>query len=98
MKSGLYTIIEFDENDKWFVIGETMYNDEKYNYLIRVTSDETDFIEDFMVVKCFDNNGEEYFDVVKDSDVLKEVTPLLIPNIDELLKNPKEALKELIKY
>jgi len=35
---------------------------------------------------------------VKDKDVLKNVTPLLIPNLDELLKNPKEALKELIKY
>jgi len=46
MKSGLYTIVEFDENDKWFVIGETIYNDEKYNYLIRVTPDETDFIEE----------------------------------------------------
>jgi len=98
MKSGLYTIVEFDENDKWFVIGETIYNDEKYNYLIRVTPDETDFIEDFMVVKCFNDNGEEYFDVVKDSEVLKVITPLLIPNIDELLKKPKEALKELIKY
>jgi len=98
MKSGLYTIIEFDKDDKWFVIGETIYNNEKYNYLIRVTPNEDDFIEDFMVVKCFSNNGEEYFDVVKDKDVLKNVTPLLIPNLDELLKNPKEALKELMKY
>lgn len=98
MKSGLYTIIEFDSNDKWFVIGETVYADEKYNYLIRLTPDETDFIEDFMVVKCIINNGEEYFDVVKDKGILNNIVPLLVPNTEELLKNSKEAFKELIKY
>jgi len=51
-----------------------------------------------ILLKSFNDNGEEYFDVVKDSEVLKVITPLLIPNIDELLKKPKEALKELIKY
>ncbi len=98
MKSGLYTIIEFDSNDKWFVIGETIYENEKYNYLIRLTPDETDFIEDFMVVKCFISNDEEYFDVVKDGTILKAIMPLLVPNTEELLKKPKEALKELMKY
>ncbi len=98
MKSGLYTIIEFAENDKWFVIGETTYNDEKYNYLIKVTPDENDFIEEFMTVKCIMNNGEEYFDEVTDQAILKEIMPKLIPNLDELLQNPKEALEELNKY
>ncbi len=98
MKSGLYTIIEFDENDKWFVIGETVYNNEKYNYLIKVTPDETDFIEEFMTVKCITNNGEEYFDQVTDQAILKEILPQLIPDLAELLQNPKEALEELNKY
>lgn len=98
MKSGLYTIIEFDENEKWFVIGETTYNNEKYNYLIKLTSDESDFIEDFMVVKCSISNNEEYFDMVKDKEILNKVVPLLIPDTDELLRKPKEALKELMKY
>ena len=97
MKSGLYTIIEFAENDKWFVIGETTYNGENYNYLIKVTPDETDFIEEFMTVKCLNVNGEEYFDEVKDQNILKEIMPSLIPGVEELLKNPEEALKELMK-
>ena len=84
MKSGLYTIIEFDDNDKWLVIGETIYKDDKYNYLIKVTPDETDFIADFMTVKCINDGNEEYFDVVQDKDVLKEIMPILMPDIKEL--------------
>lgn len=98
MKSGLYTIIEFDANDKWFVIGETIHNNEKYNYLIKLTPDETDFIEDFMTVKCITNNNEEYFDTVTDKELLRELMPNLVPELEELLKNPKETLKELVKY
>lgn len=98
MKSGLYTIIEFDSNDKWFVIGETVYNNEKYNYLIRLTPDESDFTSEFAVVKCLSNNGMEYFDVVKDKAILDALIPLLIPNSEDLLKNSKEALMELMKY
>ncbi len=98
MKSGLYTIIEFDDNDKWFVIGETIYNNDKYNYLIRLAPDESDFIEEFTVVKCLSSNGMEYFDIVKDKAILNTIIPLLIPNTEDLLKKSKEALKELMKY
>ena len=98
METGLYTIIEFDENDKWFVIGETIYNDEKYNYLIKLTPDENDFIEDYKTVKCFEKDNQEYFEIVKDKEVLRNIMPQLVPELEELLRNPKEALKELIKY
>lgn len=98
MKSGLYTIIEFDENDKWFVINETVYNNEVYDYLIRVTADESDFIEDFMVVKCIKHGKDEYFDIVKDQQVLKVIIPKLIKGTEEIIKHPNEALKELNKY
>lgn len=98
MKRGLYTIIEFGKNDKWFVINETIYNNEVYNYLIRVTSDETDFIEDFMVVKCIKKGSLEYFDTVTDKDVLKTVIPKLLEGVEDLINDPNEALKELSKY
>ena len=98
MKNGLYTIIEFTEKDKWFVIGETTYNNEVYNYLIKLTPDGSDFVKEYRVVKCQINNGKENFITINDREILKQIMPSLIPNLDELLKNPKESLKELMKY
>jgi hypothetical protein len=95
MENNLYTIIEFDENEKWFVIGDTTYNSENYNYLIKVTPDEQDFIEDFMVVKCIKDEDDEYFDEVNDKDLLEKIMPLLFPAAKEVLKDPKKALKKL---
>lgn len=96
MKSGLYTIIEFDENNKWFVLSETIYNNEIYEYLIKVNKEEDDFIEDFMVVKCIIQKEEEYFSIVKDKDTLAHVLPKLIPGTEAILKNPKEALLKIL--
>lgn len=97
MENGLYTIIEFDDDDKWFVISETIYNNDTYEYLIRVNKEEDDFIEEFMVVKCEVENGEEYFSVVEDRDTLSIVLPKLIPGTEAIVKNPKEALFKLLK-
>ncbi len=97
MKSGLYTIIEFDKDDKWFVISETVYNNEVYNYLIRVTADESDFIEDFMVIKCIKNGEDEYFDTVTDQALLKVIVPKLVGGTNELVNNPEKFLEELKK-
>ncbi len=97
MKSGLYTIIEFDKDDKWFVISEIVYNNEVYNYLIRVTADESDFIEDFMVVKCIKNGEDEYFDTVTDKALLKVIIPRLVEGTEALVNNPEKFLRELNK-
>ena len=42
----MYTIVEFDDNNKWFVISEKEINNIKYSYLIRVNSAEDDFIDE----------------------------------------------------
>jgi len=97
MNNGLYTIIEFDEDDKWFVISETSYNNETYEYLIRVNKEEDDFIEDFMVVKCVIQGDEEYFETIQDREILSIVIPKLIPGTESLLKNPKETLSKILK-
>ena len=45
MESGLYTIVEFDDNDKWFVMYEKEIDGIKYSYLIRVNQNEDKFID-----------------------------------------------------
>jgi len=96
MKSGLYTVIEFDEDNKWFVLSEVTYNNTVYEYLIKINKAEDDIIEEFMVVKCAYKDGEEYFAIVRDKHILKKVLPKLIPGAESILKNPKESILKIL--
>ncbi len=94
MNNGLHTVVEFDENDKWFVLAEKMIDGSKYSYLVRVNQSEDDFIDEYQVVKSYFSNGDEYMDVVN-GDELRKVVPLLIPEAKEYIEHP-EKLKELL--
>ncbi len=94
MNNGLHTVVEFDENDKWFVLAEKMIDGSKYSYLVRVNQNEDDFIDEYQVVKSYFSNGDEYMDVVN-GDELRKVVPLLIPEAKEYIEHP-EKLKELL--
>ena len=94
MNNGLHTVVEFDENDKWFVLAEKVIEGSKYSYLVRVNQNEDDFIDEYQVVKSYFSNGDEYMDVVN-GDELRKVVPLLIPEAKEYIEHP-EKLKELL--
>lgn len=94
---GLFTLVEFDEGDKWFVTAEKEIDGFKYSYLIRVNDAEDDFIDEFQLVKSSYDNGEEYMETVVDKEEEKRIIPILIPEAgiiskdEELLKLLKEA-------
>ena len=94
MNNGLHTVVEFDENDKWFVLAEKMIDGSKYSYLVRVNQNEDDFIDEYQVVKSYFDGNDEYMDVVN-GDELRTVVPLLIPEAKEYIEHP-EKLKELL--
>ena len=94
MNNGLHTVVEFDENDKWFVLAEKVIDGSKYSYLVRVNQSEDDFIDEYQVVKSYFSNGDEYMDVVN-GDELRKVVSLLIPEAKEYIEHP-EKLKELL--
>lgn len=94
MENGLYTVVEFDDNDKWFVIAEKVIDGSKYSYMIRVNQNEDDFIDEYQVVKSYFNGNDEYMDVVN-GDELKRITAILVPEAKELIEHP-EKLKKLL--
>ncbi|MBR3898418.1 MAG: hypothetical protein IKJ43_03970 [Bacilli bacterium] len=93
---GLFTLVEFDEGDKWFVTAEKEIDGFKYSYLIRVNDTEDDFIDEFQLVKSFYENGEEYMETVVDIEEEKKILPILIPEADTISKD-EELLKLLRK-
>ena len=94
MQNGLHRVVEFDYNDKWFVLAEQIIQRTKYSFLVKVNETEDDFLEEYQVVKSYFENGNEYMDTVK-GDELKKVVPLLIPDSKKYIDHP-EMLKEFL--
>ena len=94
MDNGLHTVVEFGDNDKWFVLAEKVIDGSKYSYLIRITNDEDDFIDEYQVVKSYFDGNDEYMDVVTGED-LKRIISLLVPETKEFIDHP-ERLKDLL--
>ena len=94
MENGLYTTVEFDDNDKWFVIAEKVNDGCKYSFMIRLNQSEDDFIDEYQVVKSYFDGNDEYMDLVN-GDELRKVVPILVDDAKELIKNP-ERIKELL--
>ena len=94
MDSGLYTVVVFDENDKWFVIAEKVIDGTKYSYLIRVNQSEEDFIDEYKVVRSYFDGEDEYMDEVNGDD-LKRVVSILVPEAKKYIEHP-ELLKEIL--
>lgn len=94
MESGLYTVVVFDENDKWFVIAEKVIDGTKYSYLIRVNQSEEDFIDEYKVVRSYFDGEDEYMDEVN-ADDLKRVVSILVPEAKKYIEHP-ELLKEIL--
>ena len=92
MENGLHTVVEFGDNDKWFVLAEKVIDGSKYSYLIRITNDEDDFIDEYQVVKSYFDGDDEYMDVVTGED-LKRIISLLVPETKEFIDHP-ERLKD----
>lgn len=93
---GLYTIVEFDTDNKWFVIAEKVIEGIKYSYLIRVNSNEDDFLDEYMVVKSSFEGEREFMEIVNEKDELQRVMPILVPDSKEYIDNP-EKLRELLR-
>ncbi len=92
---GLYTVVEFSKDDKWFVISEKIIDGIKYSYLIRVNEKEDDFINEFQIAKSYYDGSAEYMDIVSDKEMIKKIMPVLMPEAEEYINNPKK-LKELL--
>ncbi len=93
--NSLFKVLEFADNTKWFIINETVYNNEMYKYLIKVNNDETDFLDEFLLVKYYTKDGKEYIENVTDSKISEPVMLKILPEIKPILNNKQEILNKL---
>ena len=95
MQDSLFKILEFADGSKWLIIGQTLYNNETYKYLIGVTNDEEDLLDKYLLVKYYIKDNEEYITQVTDPKVSEPVMVQIMPEIKPILSHKDEILEKL---
>lgn len=93
--SGLYNIVSFDDDAKWFVLYEGKVDKKDYSYLAKLNDKEDGITKDFKLVKSEYSLGDEYMEEVTDQSELKKVLPKLIPEVQTYIDNP-DKIKDLL--
>ncbi len=94
MNNEEFKVVELADGTKWFVLSEIVYDKGLYRYVVGVEND--DLTDKFQVLRVYFSEGEEYFQTVKDQEILKQVIPLLMPDTKDYIDNP-DKLKELME-
>lgn len=95
MNDSLFKVINFMDGNKWFVIAQTVYNNENYKYLIKLTKDEEDFEDEFLLVKYYTKDNEEYVEKVQNPDILEKVMLQIMPEIKPLMQQKNQIIEHL---
>lgn len=85
MNSGEFRIVTLADGTNWFVTSEVEYQDGRYQYMVAMSKDGEEFFEKTQVMRVYLYEGNEYFDLVEDSELLKVVVPLLVPESKEYM-------------
>lgn len=91
----MFKVINFMDGNKWFVMAETIYNNEVYKYLIKIKNDE--FEDKFLLVKYITDKDGEYIEKVTDTSVVEKVMVQMLPEIKPIIDNKDKLLKYLNK-
>lgn len=87
----LYNLIEIGDGKKWFIAARTQYKNEWYGYLIRLNDAEDDLLDEYRIIKTIIKEDGEYVSIIKNRETLKEVIPLLLPEVQEYLDAKRQG-------
>ena len=88
-------LITLSNGSKWIEAAQTIYNNEKYKYLLEVNNTEDDITDNVKFVSEYDDNGKTMIRDVNDTNILRIIIPLLVPETNEYFNN-QNKLEELI--
>ena len=88
-------LITLSNGSKWIEVAQTIYNNETYKYLLEVNAEEDDITDNVKFVSEYDDNGKTMIRDVNDTNILRIIIPLLVPETNEYFNNPNK-LEELI--
>lgn len=64
-------LITLEDNKKYIITSDLVYEGERYIFLAGVKEDESDINKEFVIAKAVNDNGEAYIEDVTDEELLK---------------------------
>ena len=83
MEININDVLTLKDNRKFLVLSETIYNDNKYYYLIELTKDGEEIVDHVKIVKTLANEKGSRLITVLDPDEIDNVKEDLVANLDK---------------
>ncbi len=81
MNIGVNNVITLNNDEKYLVLSETEYNNNKYYYLIGVTPDGEELNDKIKIMTEVTIDGKLSLKVLKDPDIIEQIKQLLADNL-----------------
>lgn len=79
MENLINSIITLDNDEKYIVINQAIYQSKNYFFVAKVTEDEQDVLDEFSLLEAVDVNGETALQLVKDAQTIEILTKYFTP-------------------
>jgi len=83
MKIEIDKMITLENDEKYIVLENVLYNDQNYYYIARVNDDETDIKEEYKIIKGVNNDEDLFIEEVIDEEDLKILLPLFLEKMPD---------------
>ncbi|MFA5603349.1 MAG: hypothetical protein WDA12_00625 [Bacilli bacterium] len=83
MKININDVVTLNDDRKFVVLSETVYDETKYFYLIELTNDGEEVVDNIKIVKELITEDGTKLIVVKDSDEIDDIKEDLVKNLDK---------------
>lgn len=79
MENLINSILTLDNDEKYMVLNQALYQNKNYFLVARVTDDEEDVLEEFKLLEETEVNGEKALQLVTDEKIIDLLTKYFEP-------------------
>jgi len=79
MENLINNILTLDNDEKYMVLNQALYQNKNYFLVAKVTDDEEDVLEEFKLLEETEVNGEKALQLVKDEKIIELLTKYFKP-------------------
>lgn len=83
MENIINSIITLDNDEKYMVLNQAIYQNKNYYFVVKVTADEEDVLEEFKLLEEVEVNGEKAVQLVTDEKTIELLTKYFKPQEGE---------------
>lgn len=83
MENIINSIITLEDNEKYIVLNQGVYENKTYYFVAKVTPDEEDILDEFGLLEEIEIDGKKAVIFVTDKKVIEVLTKYFKPQIEE---------------